>query len=82
MFETETELKQYMTAMNNCIMFLYVVLDVNVPTMFENLRTIVREEKDETAIFDYYYILKTGDCRRYLTVWWAELNLLRKNKGG
>lgn len=58
MFETEAELKEYMTAMNNCIMFLYVVLGVNVPTMFENLRTIVREEKDETAIFAYYYIFK------------------------
>lgn len=58
MFETEAELKEYMTAMDNCIMFLYVVLGVNVPTMFENLRTIVREEKDETAIFAYYYIFK------------------------
>lgn len=37
MFDTEAELKEYMTAMNNCIMFLYVVLGVNVPTMFENL---------------------------------------------
>ena len=26
--------------------------------MFDNLRKIVREEKDETAIFAYYYILK------------------------
>lgn len=58
MFETEAELKEYMTAMNNCIMFLYVVLGVNVSTMFENLWTIVREEKDETAIFAYYYIFK------------------------
>ncbi len=58
MFETEAELKEYMTAKNNCIMFLYVVLGVNVPTMFENLRMIVREEKDETAIFAYYFILK------------------------
>ena len=58
MFETEAELKEYMTAMNNCIMFLYVVLGVNVPTMFENLRTIVHEGKDEAAIFAYYYIFK------------------------
>ena len=33
MFETEAELKEYMTAMNNCIMFLYVVLGVNVPAV-------------------------------------------------
>lgn len=58
MFESEEEMKEYMTAMNNCLMFLYVVLGVNVPTMFDNLRKIVREEQDEIAIFAYYYILK------------------------
>ena len=58
MFETEEDKEEYMTAMKNCIRFLYIALGVNIPTMFDNLRKIVREEKDETAIFAYYYILK------------------------
>lgn len=58
MFETKEEMKDYMTAMNNAAMFLYLAFGVNIPTMLDNLRKIVHEEKNDTAIFAYHYILE------------------------
>lgn len=64
MFETEEEMNEYMTAMNNAAMFLYLAFGVNIPTMLDNLRKIVREEKNDTAIFAYYYILEDNGLQK------------------
>lgn len=58
MFDEEEDKNTFLSSLNDVGMLMYLVSGMNVPKMLCNLQKAVCEEKDETAIFTYYYILE------------------------